>query len=150
MDITIRKALAIEAPIIADFQVKMAWETEELELDPDIVQRGVKGVFDDSGKGFYLVAVHKQELIASLMITLEWSDWRAKTVWWIQSLYVIPAYRKKGVFKRMYNHLKETIHHLPDVAGIRLYVDKSNISAMRVYEAIGMDGEHYQLYEDLR
>lgn len=125
----------------------MALETENLDLDPSIVRKGVETVFDHPEKGFYLVAESENEVIASLMITKEWSDWRAQTVWWIQSLYVLPRFRKQGVFRMMYQHLVEQVKADGQIAGIRLYVDHSNVSAQKVYEAIGMDGDHYRFYE---
>jgi ribosomal protein S18 acetylase RimI-like enzyme len=145
----IRKSKESEVSDIARYQVLMAQESEGMELDYETVFRGVSMVFQDSGKGFYLTAEDDGRMIACLMITLEWSDWRAKTVYWIQSLYVEPAYRRKGVFRSMYNFLKEEIAKRDDVAGIRLYVDLGNTRAIKAYEGIGMNGEHYKLFEDI-
>jgi len=47
----------------------------------------------------------------------------------------------------MYAHLKEKVLKKEKFKGIRLYVDKTNISAQKVYESVGMCGEHYLLYE---
>lgn len=149
MKTTIRKAHSPEINTIADFQLRMALETEQVKLDPDTVRSGVQAVMDDPNKGFYLIAEEDEKVVASLMVTPEWSDWRAKTVWWIQSLYVMPDYRRKGIFKSMYTYLKNEINHLPDIAGIRLYVDKTNTKAQKVYEIIGMNPNHYTLYEDI-
>ncbi|NLO69329.1 MAG: GNAT family N-acetyltransferase, partial [Bacteroidales bacterium] len=103
--IKIEQANVEDTPAIVAFQLAMALETEELRLDPPMVQQGVNAVFNDPGKGFYLVARDGNKLISSLMITYEWSDWRAKTVWWIQSLYVLPEYRQQGVFRQMFDWL---------------------------------------------
>ena len=81
------------------------------------------------------------------MITYEWSDWRNGNVYWIQSVYVLPEYRGKGVFKEMYLHIKLSVKETPGLSGIRLYVDKHNHRAQKVYNKIGMDGSHYQLFE---
>ena len=146
----IRKAQNKDAQTIANFQVEMAMETENLNLDKETVLRGVKSVLDDPSKGFYLVSEDNNKVLASLMITLEWSDWRAQTIWWIQSLYVLPEFRQKGIFKKMYLYLKSLIKEDASIGGIRLYVDKSNNRAQKVYEALGMDGEHYRFYEDMK
>ena len=146
----IRKANIDDVPAIANFQIAMAMETEDLKLNPDIVHKGVKSVLNDSSKGFYLVTEINNEVVASLMITLEWSDWRAQTVWWIQSLYVKPEYRKQGIYKNMYKHLRKLVQDDDSLGGIRLYVDKTNTSAQKVYEALGMDGEHYKFYEQMK
>lgn len=145
--IKIEQANVEDTPAIVAFQLAMALETEELRLDPPMVQQGVNAVFNDPGKGFYLVARDGNKLISSLMITYEWSDWRAKTVWWIQSLYVLPEYRQQGVFRQMFDWLSRLAREAGTVGGIRLYVDNRNMSARAVYEALGMDGEHYRFYE---
>lgn len=148
--IDIRRAVQADAPVIADFQVAMALETEGLALDTVTVNRGVEAVFADPSKGFYLVAETEGRVIASLMITYEWSDWRARTVWWIQSLYVEKAFRRTGVFRRMYTWLLERIEKDDGVGGIRLYVDQTNRLAQEVYESLGMDGNHYRFYEFMK
>jgi GNAT superfamily N-acetyltransferase len=145
--IKIEQANVEDTPAIVAFQLAMALETEELRLDPPMVQQGVNAVFNDPGKGFYLVARDGNKLISSLMITYEWSDWRAKTVWWIQSLYVLPEYRQQGVFRQMFDWLSHQARESGTVGGIRLYVDNRNLNARAVYEALGMDGEHYRFYE---
>lgn len=145
--IKIEQANVEDTPAIVAFQLAMALETEELRLDPPMVQQGVNAVFNDPGKGFYLVARDGNNLISSLMITYEWSDWRAKTVWWIQSLYVLPEYRQQGVFRQMFDWLSHQARESGTVGGIRLYVDNRNLNARAVYEALGMDGEHYRFYE---
>ena len=146
----IRLATNSDIETIALFQVLMAKETEDLNLDPDTVQKGVKAIFDNPEKGFYLVTEEDGEVVASLMITYEWSDWRAKTTWWIQSLYVKPEHRRKGIYRKMYEHLKNKIKDDNTVGGIRLYVDKTNVKAQKAYEALGMDGEHYSMYEYMK
>ncbi len=146
----ISKAEESDIQVIADFQIAMALETEAINLNPDTVFRGVSMVFADPTKGFYLVAKENGQMVGSLMITYEWSDWRARTVWWIQSLYVIYGYRRQGVFRQMYAWLLERINGDDTVGGIRLYVDLTNLNAQKVYETIGMDGNHYRFYEFMK
>ncbi|PLX14699.1 MAG: GNAT family N-acetyltransferase [Marinilabiliales bacterium] len=143
----IRLATEDDKYIIAKFQVKMAKETENIDLDPEIVENGVMSVFQDSHKGKYMVAEAGEDVIASLLLTYEWSDWRNSMVLWIQSVYVLPDYRGKGVFRMLYNYVKEIATEDKSVSGIRLYVDKTNTNAMKVYSAIGMNGEHYNVFE---
>lgn len=147
--INVRRAKADEVAQIARYQVLMADESEGMVLDHETVLKGAKAVFEDAKKGFYLAAEVEGKMIGCLLVTLEWSDWRAKTMYWIQSLYVEPNYRRKGVFRMMYEYLKGEIAERDDVAGIRLYVDLGNVNAQKAYEAIGMNGEHYRLYEDV-
>ncbi len=145
--IKVKEALEVHAGGIVEFQIAMAMETENLRLDRNLVEKGVKAVFDDVAKGKYYVAQDDDKLIASLMITYEWSDWRNGNVYWIQSVYVLPEYRGKGVFKEMYLHIKDSVKNTPGLSGIRLYVDRNNHRAQKVYNKIGMDGSHYQLFE---
>lgn len=147
-EIRYRAAERDDAATIVRFQQQMARETEELELEFDVVTRGVAAVFDaPSTLGRYFVAESGGEVIASLMLTYEWSDWRNGNVWWIQSVYVTPEYRRRGVYAGLYAHVRELAQGDPGIRGIRLYVDRRNVSAQQVYTRLGMNGEHYQVFE---
>ena len=145
----VRKAVPEDLPAISEFQIKMAWETELLALHHETVINGVKAVFDEPSRGQYWIASNNDIVIASLLITYEWSDWRNTNVWWLQSVYVIPEFRRKGVFREMYCRIKEEAEK-QNIAGLRLYVETNNVAAQKTYEAIGMKSEHYRLYEWLR
>jgi ribosomal protein S18 acetylase RimI-like enzyme len=147
--ITIREANKSDAPFIADFQIKMAWETEQLTLDPETVKKGVKAVFMVPSRGQYYVAETTGSVVASLLITYEWSDWRNCNVWWFQSVYVIPEFRRQGIFRKMYLHIKKLAEER-GAAGLRLYVETKNERARKTYEALGMSSEHYSFYEWMR
>lgn len=149
-NVLIRKAIQADIPRIVAFQQHMALETEALRLDPATLLAGVSAVFESGEKGFYLVAEKAGLVVASLMVTQEWSDWRNQTVWWIQSVYVEPGSRKQGIYARMYAFLQEEIAARPDIAGIRLYVDERNTAAQAVYRALGMNGDHYRVFEAMK
>jgi len=146
-DVTYRDAVPADAPAIIDFQLAMARETEELDLDRDILTRGVHAVFADPALGRYFVAESGGTVVASLMITYEWSDWRNGMVWWIQSVYVTPAHRKRRIYAGLYQHVRILVDGDPAIRGIRLYVDRRNTAAQEVYTRLGMDGGHYQVFE---
>ena len=146
-DLEIRPALPADAPAIAEFQLRMARETEDLELDRDTVNRGVKAVFADPAKGAYWIAERGDRIVGCLLTTYEWSDWRNGTVLWIQSLYVPPEERGRGVYRALYEQLKRQVELDPGLKGIRLYVDRRNALAQRVYARLGMTREHYDLFE---
>ena len=143
----IREAKEIDVPSLLDFQLKMALETENITLDISSLTMGVYRLFKDATKGRYYVAEEDAEVVGCLMTTFEWSDWRNGTVLWIQSVYVAREHRGKGVYKEMYNHIKQLVETDPDLKGIRLYVDKTNEAAQHTYRKIGMNGEHYTVYE---
>jgi len=147
--ITIRKAIPEEAPSIIGFQQKMAWETEKITLAPEIVTKGVNAVFLDHSKGEYYVTETDGKIVASLLITYEWSDWRNRNVWWFQSVYVLPEFRRQGIFSKMYTFIRNKAEE-QGVAGLRLYVETGNIQAKKTYEALGMNSEHYSFYEWMR
>ena len=147
---TIRPAAADDAATIAEFQVAMALETEGLDLERPTVAAGVRAVFDDPAKGRYWVAETEGAIAGSLLIVPEWSDWRNGTVWWIHSLYVPPEHRRRGVFRAMYAHLRGLVQADDGLKGLRLYVERDNAGAMRTYEALGMDGDHYRVFEWLK
>jgi len=94
----------------------------------------------------YWIAEDDGIQVGSLLITYEWSDWRNSRVWWFQSVYVIPDYRRKGIFRSMYNHIKDEADK-QNIAGLRLYVETNNTRAQRTYEALGMQNEHYTMFE---
>ena len=144
----IRMATEEDHASIVDFQMKMALETEDLVLDEETVSLGVMHVLRNPQKGKYLVATIDEKVVASLMLTPEWSDWRNRCVLWLQSVYVIPEARKMGVFKKMYAHVKKhMVMEDEQNTGLRLYVDASNKKAIEVYKNVGMDGDHYRVFE---
>ena len=143
----VRPAGVDDGEKIIEFQLKMAKESEDMDLDREALSRGVMAVFDDSSKGRYFVATADGEVVGSMMITTEWSDWRNMWVYWMQSVYVLPLHRGKGLFRKMYGYIKEIVKKNREVAGLRLYVDVSNANAIGVYRSVGMDGEHYKVFE---
>jgi GNAT superfamily N-acetyltransferase len=142
-----RPAVPEDAPTIVDFQLLMARETEDVTLDPETCSLGVAAVFEKPSLGCYYVAEKNGRVIASTMITYEWSDWRNGTVWWIQSVYVPPAERRQGVFTALYHYLRQQAESDPHIRGIRLYVDLRNTRAQQVYACLGMNGDHYSVFE---
>src|SRR5258706_2931489 len=100
----VRSATLDDASIIADFNIRKAMETESLALDPSIILTGVRALFDDPSRGQYFVAEVGKQVVGCLMITHEWSDWRNGDIWWIQSVYVHPDFRRQGIFSALYCH----------------------------------------------
>lgn len=143
----VKKAGPEHISIIVDFQLKMAHETESITLDQSLLTKGVGQVFSDPTKGFYIIVEDDGKQIASVLLTPEWSDWRNSTFLWIQSLYVLPTYRKKGIFRKIYNFVRTMVNSTDEYAGIKLYVDENNNIAQKAYTKVGMDESHYRLFE---
>ena len=136
-----------DAEAIARFQVEMAMESEGTVLDYDRVLKGVTLGLQDAAKGTYMVARNSEcEAVASLLLTREWSDWNCAWYWWIQSVYVSPDYRRKGVYRALYNKVKEMAQE-NQVHCLRLYVDRENERGLKTYNQLGMHESHYLMYE---
>jgi GNAT superfamily N-acetyltransferase len=140
---------AATLPDLADLVLwnkDMAWETEQKALDPATLERGVLAVFAQPQRGFYLIAVGDGVAVGSLLVTYEWSDWRAGDFWWIQSVYVAPLARRRGVFRALYAAVQERAAEAGAV-GLRLYVETENRRAQDTYADLGMARCHYWMYE---
>jgi GNAT superfamily N-acetyltransferase len=145
--INIREATPQDTGHIVQFQQSMAQEAEGKNLDEPLLRRGVARVFDSDDKGFYLVAEADGEVVGSLLITYEWSDWRNATFWWIQSVFVSADWRRRGVYRAMHDWVHGIADSRDDICGIRLYVDRTNHIAQQTYNSLGMAHSHYDLYE---
>ncbi|MEX1828545.1 GNAT family N-acetyltransferase [Luteibacter sp. CQ10] len=146
MTLTIRAAAVDDADDIARWNIAMAWETERKALDPDTIGRGVRAVFAEPRRGFYLVAERDGVAVGCLLVTYEWSDWRCGDFWWIQSVYVTPEARRGGVFRSLYESVRSKAEAAGAV-GVRLYVETENERAQATYDGLGMERCHYYMYE---
>jgi GNAT superfamily N-acetyltransferase len=144
---TLREGRPDDAEIIAAYNSAMAEETEGKALDPDLIGPGVRHLLADATKGRYWVAECEGQVIGQLMVTYEWSDWRNGTIWWIQSVYVRPDWRRKGVFSALYRHVESLASNTPQVIGLRLYVEENNRRAQRTYKTLGMVNPSYLVME---
>jgi ribosomal protein S18 acetylase RimI-like enzyme len=143
----IRKGQTTDLQALVNFNQAMALETENLQLDRDTLTLGVSTLLDHPEKGSYLVAELGGEIVGSLMVTFEWSDWRAKNYFWIQSVYIRPENRRQGIYGKLYQAVKDLAEDQGGAASFRLYVENENISAQKTYEALGMEQSYYLMYE---
>lgn len=145
--IEIRVGEASDAAMITEFNAAMALESEAVALDKEALTAGVQAALGDWSKAFYLLAEVGGHPAGQLMVTYEWSDWRNGWVWWVQSVYVKPEFRRQGIYRRLYRRVEELAEERGDVRGIRLYVMRENTGAKRTYESLGMHHSEYDLYE---
>lgn len=146
MDILIRNAEATDWATIAEFNRALATETEDKDLDWEVLSAGVRRLLADPAKGRYFVAEADGRIVGTTMITYEWSDWRDGWIWWIQSVYVHPDFRGRGVFGGLYRHI-EALARAEGVRAVRLYVLKSNERARATYHKLGMHESGYTVLE---
>jgi GNAT superfamily N-acetyltransferase len=148
MDTYIRDATPGDLIFIVEANRALAAETEGVRLDPDTVRAGVEALLDARAPGRYWIAEIDGRAVGQLLVTFEWSDWRNRVVWWIQSVYVVPSARRHGVFRALHAHARREAQSA-GAAGLRLYVDVTNTAAQAVYDAIGMNGGHYRVFEEM-
>ncbi len=133
--------------MIAEFNLRLAQESEQLWLDPAGVAAGVAELLQDPAKGIYYVAEVNGAVAGQLMITYEWSDWRNGNLWWIQSVYVKEAFRRQGVFRALFEYLENLARAHKEVRGLRLYMHADNFGARQSYESLGMKRTKYEVFE---
>ena len=152
----IREAHAHDRDLLAEWAIAMAWETEHKKLDPDTVRRGVAAGIADPAKARYFIAMDEANVagretiaapVGTLMLTREWSDWRDGEWWWIQSVYVPLAHRRKGVFAALYRHVEKLARDSAGIIGLRLYVERENDNARKTYASLGMVDAGYAIFE---
>ena len=146
-DILIRAANLADAPLLSEWAQAMAWETEHKTLDPDVVGEGIGLALGDAARARYFIAECAGQPAGTLMLTTEWSDWRCADWWWIQSVYIAPAMRRRGVFSALFRHVQAQAAADADVCGLRLYVERDNAAAQRTYEKLGLGDAGYRMYE---
>jgi GNAT superfamily N-acetyltransferase len=150
MALSVRPARPADVPVIAEFNCRLARETEHLELDPATVNAGVAAAIAEAQrKGPYFIAVDGEDVVGQMAVTFEWSDWRNGWFWWIQSVYVRADYRGKGVFRTLYEEVRQAAREAGDVVGIRLYVERENGSAQKTYRRLGFNDIPFNLMQDL-
>jgi GNAT superfamily N-acetyltransferase len=145
--LTIRQARPADAAVIADFNSRLAWETEHRRLASATVRRGVEALLGDPAKGIYFVAELEGVVVGQLLVTYEWSDWRNGNFWWIQSVYVAADFRQGGVFRALFEQVRQQARDRDDVCGLRLYVERDNARAQGAYEKLEMQRAHYDIFE---
>lgn len=143
---TLRRASLADLDTIVEFNLRLARESEGLELDPATVTAGVRAVLEDLAKGTYHLAEADGRVAAQLMITVEWSDWRNGPIWWLQSVYVDPPQRGRGLFRALFAEV-EVLARGAGARALRLYVEEKNRGAREAYRRLGMRRSGYQLYE---
>ncbi|MDO9549059.1 MAG: N-acetyltransferase [Candidatus Marinimicrobia bacterium] len=149
LNLTIRKARIDDTETITNFNIAMALETEGKILAKEKISAGVENLFRHPEYGFYIVAKAGNRVVGCLLITYEWSDWRDGLIWWIQSVYIHPDFRRQGIYRKMYTFIKNLASSENNIRGFRLYVEKENRVAQNTYKNLGMEETGYNMYEEM-
>jgi GNAT superfamily N-acetyltransferase len=150
MPITVRSASLADVPVIVEYNCRLARETEHTELDPAIVTAGVvAAVADSHQKGPYFLATDGEDVVGQMQVTFEWSDWRNGWFWWVQSVYVRADCRGRGVFRMLYEHVRQAARETGNVVGVRLYVERGNRPAQETYRRLGMKEMPFNMMQEL-
>lgn len=145
--VSIRLATPADEDIVAEFNRRLAAESENKQLDPETVRLGVREILGNPRRGRYFVACVGERVVGQMMHTFEWSDWRNGEIWWLQSVYVHPDFRRRGVFGALLGHIQSEAACSPHVVGLRLYVEEHNAVARAAYERSGMRLAGYAVME---
>ena len=145
---TVRAAARADLEALVTGNIALAAESEQINLDADTLRQGIRALLESRAPGRYWVAELEGRVAGQLLVTFEWSDWRNRMVWWIHSVYVVPDARGRGVLRALYDMARREAL-AAGAGGLRLYVDNTNTRAMAVYTALGMNGDHYRVYEDM-
>lgn len=143
----IRRATAADIEHVIDFNCRLAEESEGKKLNLAKLRPGVAAALADSSKGVYFLAEEDGKVLGQMGFTYEWSDWRNGWFWWIQSVYVVPEARRRGVFRAIFQHIVRSAQEAGNVIGLRLYVERENSIAQQTYEKIGYEWTSYLVME---
>lgn len=143
----IRNATPKDTDVIADFNCRLAMETEDKALDSALVRQGVQRGLKQGDEVTYLVAEADEQVVGQLLLTREWSDWRDGWMYWLQSVYVLNEFRGQSVFRKLLAHATTQLQQRGDVVGLRLYVEEDNSPAIETYRRLGFTDPRYKVME---
>ena len=149
LDASVREARPLDVDVLVSFNLAMAQESEDVTLDPATLRAGMSSLLSDRTRGRTFVVEDEGRVVATLMLTTEWSDWRNGWFWWIQNVYVHPEHRRRGHYRRLHDQVRALAASEPDVHGLRLYVEHENHGARETYRSLGMLETRYRLYEEI-
>jgi len=145
MKAKVRKATIQDLEVLVKFTAAEAREAEKIEKIPSTLKRGIKAAIEDNSKSIYWVIVDENKFpFGNVSALKEWSDWNAGYYWWIQSMYISPNYRGKGYIQLLINEVQKEMRKENGLE-LRLYVHKTNITAIRAYEKVGFKKSDYKI-----
>ena len=138
----IRPATVEDSDLLVSFTLSEALDSERRALIRAEVQRGVAGAFATPPKARYWVVESGGRVVASASVVTEWSNFRGGDYWWIQSLYILPEHRGRGLVDVILRHLVGEAK-AGGAIDLRLYGYNTNARALRAYERFGFKQAPY-------
>lgn len=138
----VRPATPADTDTLVAFTLSEALDAERRTLVRAEVQRGVAGAFATPPKAGYWVVESGGTIVASCSVVTEWSNFRGGDYWWIQSLYIVPERRGKGLVDLILHHLVREAK-AAGALDLRLYGYNTNARALRAYQRFGFRESPY-------
>ena len=141
----VRRAELKDLEYLVEFTSEEAREAEGSVKIPETLEKGIRAALEDSTIAIYWVLVDEKEApVGSVSALREWSDWNAGYYWWIQSMYISPAYRGKGCMTPLLDAVKSEVKKQQGLE-LRLYVHEENKVAIRAYEKARFTHSSYRI-----
>jgi len=141
----VRRANLDDLKELAEFTEAEFCEAEKNEGAPDSIRTGVKAALEDDSLGMYwILAEEDSRAVGNVSVVKEWSDWHAGYYWWIQSMYIKPDFRGKGLMEMLLEAVK-TAARAENAIDLRLYVHKLNARAIKAYRKSGFSDSDYKI-----
>jgi ribosomal protein S18 acetylase RimI-like enzyme len=145
MDYVIRRAKLADLEQLVEFTLSEAKGAEGISLNQEQARTGIRAALEDESVALYWVLEHShQELIGNISVVKEWSNWKAGFYWWVQSLYIKPEHRGRGLMKRLIQTVREAARE-GEALDLRLYVHKNNERAIKAYVKSGFVDADYRI-----
>jgi ribosomal protein S18 acetylase RimI-like enzyme len=144
-DYRMRAATRADVDTLLAFTLQEVFEAEGTHKDAAGVRRGVEGAFQSPPRSAYwIVESADRQPVASTSIVTEWSDFHGGDYWWIQSIFIRPEHRGRGLVDLMLDRLA-VMAKAAGALELRLYAHDSNARAFHVYRRCGFSDAPYTI-----
>jgi len=145
MGFIIRRAGLSDLEQLVEFTLSEAKEAEGRGQDKERARLGILAALEDeSVAAYWVIETAADEIVGNISVVKEWSNWSAGYYWWIQSLYIQPEHRGRGLMERLIQTVKESARE-GQALGLRLYVHKDNNRAIKAYIRCGFADSDYRI-----
>ena len=139
---SVRDATGTDVDVLVAFALQEAQEAEPYAANEDAVRHGIAAAFGQPPRSTYWVAEFDGQVIGSVSIVREWSNFRGGDYWWIQSVFILPEHRGRGVLEALIDRVAAAARAM-GALDLRLYARESNYRALRAYRRYGFVNTPY-------